>query len=190
MPECPLRYSVHTQSLAHHNTYHPTSVPTITTATMFLSRLSMCSLRSRTLILPPPVQSRPASNILIDQAGLVRWVNSKYSHKHHIPLFFRPPPPLHTQYGLLKAVLNTCFGIYVGAFISQKMAAFLEENELFVPEDDEDEDDWGGDCGDEDCSQYLLIFFHLPFWIYFKIVEYWIHNVLLLLLKYISNLNI
>merc|ERR1711892_902623 len=100
------------------------SVPPIATVTMSLSRLSMCSLRSRTLILPPPVPSRPASNILIDQAGLVR-----------------PPPPLRPQYGLLKAVLNTCFGIYVGAFISQKMAAFLEENELFVPEDDEDEDD-------------------------------------------------
>ena len=28
------------------------------------------------------------------------------------------------------------------------MAAFLEENELFVPEDDEDDVDWGGDDGD------------------------------------------
>ena len=52
----------------------------------------------------------------------------------------RPPPPPHTQAGLLKAVLTTTLGLYIGAFISQKMAAFLEENELFVPEDDEDDD--------------------------------------------------
>jgi hypothetical protein len=32
-------------------------------------------------------------------------------------------------------------GLSVGAKISQKMAAFLEENELFVPEDDDDDDD-------------------------------------------------
>lgn len=29
----------------------------------------------------------------------------------------------------------------IGAWMSQKMAAFLEENELFVPEDDDDDDD-------------------------------------------------
>jgi hypothetical protein len=46
----------------------------------------------------------------------------------------------HTQAGLLKAVLTTTLGLCIGAFISQKMAAFLEENELFVPEDVEDDD--------------------------------------------------
>ena len=54
----------------------------------------------------------------------------------------------HTLAGLLKAVLTTTLGLYIGAFISQKMAAFLEENELFVPEDDKDDVDWGGDDGD------------------------------------------
>jgi hypothetical protein len=44
------------------------------------------------------------------------------------------------QAGLMKAVLTTTIGLYIGAFISQKMAAFLEENELFVPENDEEED--------------------------------------------------
>ena len=32
-------------------------------------------------------------------------------------------------------------GLSIGAWISQKMAAFLEENELFVPDDDDDDDD-------------------------------------------------
>ena len=30
-------------------------------------------------------------------------------------------------------------GLYLGASISQKMAAFLEENDLFVPDDDDDD---------------------------------------------------
>ena len=50
------------------------------------------------------------------------------------------PIPPHTQAGLLKAVLTTTLGHYIGACISQKMAAFLEENDLSVPEDYEDAD--------------------------------------------------
>ena len=42
---------------------------------------------------------------------------------------------------LLQVFLTVFAGLSIGAKISQKMAAFLEENELFVPEDDDDDDD-------------------------------------------------
>ena len=44
-------------------------------------------------------------------------------------------------------------GLSIGAWISQKMAAFLEENELFVPEDEDDDDD------DDDWKKKPLNFF-------------------------------
>jgi essential MCU regulator, mitochondrial len=31
-------------------------------------------------------------------------------------------------------------GLGVGAYISKNIAAFLEENDLFIPEDDDDDD--------------------------------------------------
>ncbi len=40
-----------------------------------------------------------------------------------------------------QVFLTVFAGLSIGAKISQKMAAFLEENELFVPEDDDDDDD-------------------------------------------------
>ena len=76
----------------------------------------------------------------------------------------------------MKAVLTTTLGLYIGAFISQKMAAFLEENELFVPEDGE-EVDWGGDDGD--WSQYLQIF------LFFQNVYKFVLSILQTMLKLI-----
>ena len=43
--------------------------------------------------------------------------------------------------------LISALGLYLGATISQKMAAFLEENDLFVPDDDDD--DWRNQEGFE-----------------------------------------
>lgn len=50
-------------------------------------------------------------------------------------------PKRQTRFGLLKVFLTVITGLSIGAWVSQKMAAFLEENELFVPEDDDDDDD-------------------------------------------------
>ncbi len=50
-------------------------------------------------------------------------------------------PKREVRYGLLKVFLTVFAGLSIGAWVSQKMAAFLEENELFVPEDDDDDDD-------------------------------------------------
>jgi len=51
------------------------------------------------------------------------------------------PAKRDTRFGLLKVFLTVITGLSIGAWVSQKMAAFLEENELFVPEDDDDDDD-------------------------------------------------
>ena len=52
---------------------------------------------------------------------------------------FRPEPERTTHVGLIKLALISALGLYLGATISQKMAAFLEENDLFVPDDDDDD---------------------------------------------------
>lgn len=41
-------------------------------------------------------------------------------------------------FGLLGSVLP---GLFIGAAISKSVANFLEENELFVPSDDDDDED-------------------------------------------------
>lgn len=50
-------------------------------------------------------------------------------------------PKREHRFGLLKVFVTVMTGLSIGALVSQKMAAFLEENELFVPEDDDDDDD-------------------------------------------------
>ena len=50
-------------------------------------------------------------------------------------------PKREQNFGLIKVFLTVMAGLSIGAWVSQKMAAFLEENELFVPDDDDDDDD-------------------------------------------------
>ncbi len=50
-------------------------------------------------------------------------------------------PRREVRFGLLKVFVTVITGLTIGALLSQKIAAFLEENELFVPEDDDDDDD-------------------------------------------------
>ena len=56
----------------------------------------------------------------------------------------RPDPGRTSHLSLLKVLLVSSLGLYIGAAVSQKMASFLEENDLFVPEDDDD--DWTLNC--------------------------------------------
>ncbi|ELU16978.1 hypothetical protein CAPTEDRAFT_157027, partial [Capitella teleta] len=46
--------------------------------------------------------------------------------------------PEKTQFGLTKALIVTLPALYLGANISKHGAAFLEENDIFVPDDDDD----------------------------------------------------
>ncbi|KAF7288044.1 essential MCU regulator, mitochondrial-like [Rhynchophorus ferrugineus] len=58
------------------------------------------------------------------------------STKHGVIL----PEPHSTSFGLVKVVLTVATGLLIGAGISKNIANFLEENDLFVPEDDDDDD--------------------------------------------------
>lgn len=50
-------------------------------------------------------------------------------------------PKREVRFGLIKIFATVFAGLSIGAWMSQKFAAFLEENELFVPDDDDDDDD-------------------------------------------------
>ncbi|GIZ01850.1 essential MCU regulator, mitochondrial [Caerostris extrusa] len=50
------------------------------------------------------------------------------------------PKPAKMQFGLLRVLLTVLPGLYLGATISKEGAAFLEENDIFVPDEDDDED--------------------------------------------------
>lgn len=41
---------------------------------------------------------------------------------------------------MFQVVLTVAVGLLIGAGISKNIANFLEENDLFVPEDDDDDD--------------------------------------------------
>jgi len=51
------------------------------------------------------------------------------------------PPPFQSSLPTLsKVVAATGAGVAAGAWISKNIAGFLEENDLFVPSDDDDDD--------------------------------------------------
>lgn len=52
---------------------------------------------------------------------------------------FRPNPARATHVELVKVLLVSVLGLYIGASVSRRMASFLEENDLFVPDDDDDD---------------------------------------------------
>lgn len=51
------------------------------------------------------------------------------------------PEPQRIPFGLVGIICTVVPGLLIGATISKYMANFLEENELFVPSDDDDNDD-------------------------------------------------
>lgn len=49
------------------------------------------------------------------------------------------PEPERSNLGLVWVFLTVLPGLYIGATISKEGAAFLEENDIFVPDDDDDD---------------------------------------------------
>jgi len=47
--------------------------------------------------------------------------------------------PVKQRYGLLGIALTISAGLTIGSLISKDVASFLEENDLFVPSDDDDD---------------------------------------------------
>ncbi|XP_012735115.1 essential MCU regulator, mitochondrial isoform X2 [Fundulus heteroclitus] len=50
------------------------------------------------------------------------------------------PKPKKTPFGLFRIALVVIPFLYVGTQISKSFAALLEEHDIFVPEDDDDDD--------------------------------------------------
>jgi len=48
------------------------------------------------------------------------------------------PPPEVQRLGIAKVFACAIPGIYIGATVAREGAAFLEENDIFVPDDDDD----------------------------------------------------
>lgn len=51
------------------------------------------------------------------------------------------PKPEEMPFGMMGVVCAVVPGLFIGAAISKSVANFLEENDLFVPEDDDDDED-------------------------------------------------
>ncbi|XP_037039873.1 essential MCU regulator, mitochondrial [Bradysia coprophila] len=51
------------------------------------------------------------------------------------------PMPKVLPFGFLGLIGSVVPGLFIGAAISKSVANFLEENELFVPSDDDDDED-------------------------------------------------
>lgn len=45
------------------------------------------------------------------------------------------------QFGYVSVLCSVLPGLFIGAAISKSVANFLEENDLFVPSDDDDDED-------------------------------------------------
>ncbi|CAB0042155.1 unnamed protein product [Trichogramma brassicae] len=50
------------------------------------------------------------------------------------------PEPRKPRFGYLGVICAVSTGLFIGANLSKNIANFLEENELFVPSDDDDDD--------------------------------------------------
>ncbi|KAG9279105.1 essential MCU regulator, mitochondrial [Astyanax mexicanus] len=50
------------------------------------------------------------------------------------------PKPRKTPFGLIRICMVVVPFLYVGTLISKNFAALLEEHDIFVPEDDDDDD--------------------------------------------------
>ncbi|CAL8273557.1 unnamed protein product [Boreogadus saida] len=50
------------------------------------------------------------------------------------------PKPNKTSFGLIRMTIVVVPFLYVGTLISKNFAALLEEHDIFVPEDDDDDD--------------------------------------------------
>ncbi|XP_022228932.2 essential MCU regulator, mitochondrial [Drosophila obscura] len=65
--------------------------------------------------------------------------------RRHMSIYYRSgalkPKPEEMPFGLFAIFCAVIPGLLIGATISQNVANFLEENDLFVPSDDDDDED-------------------------------------------------
>lgn len=59
---------------------------------------------------------------------------------HHRTGAIKPLPKV-IPFGMMGVFASVIPGLFIGAAISKSVANFLEENDLFVPSDDDDDED-------------------------------------------------
>lgn len=89
---------------------------------MLLPLLKICS------------RSNHSSAAITSKMGLVRY-KTHYRNGAVLPM------PKVTSFGLFAVIFSVVPGLFIGAAISKSVANFLEENDLFVPSDDDDDED-------------------------------------------------
>ncbi|XP_063859923.1 essential MCU regulator, mitochondrial-like [Scylla paramamosain] len=85
---------------------------------------------------------RPAHRVAVSAARGVRQLHlSKPNNETFTVTDAVLPKPHSTKLaGYMGITMTTSLGIFTGAEMSKNIASFLEENELFVPSDDDDDD--------------------------------------------------
>lgn len=58
----------------------------------------------------------------------------------HLNFPLNAAPASQTPFGLIRMTIVVVPFLYVGTLISKNFAALLEEHDIFVPEDDDDDD--------------------------------------------------
>lgn len=69
----------------------------------------------------------------------IRQTQIRYKTKYRTGAF-KPMPAVNT-FGVFGILCSVIPGLFIGAAISKSVANFLEENDLFVPSEDDDDDD-------------------------------------------------
>ncbi|BFG03443.1 essential MCU regulator mitochondrial [Drosophila madeirensis] len=71
--------------------------------------------------------------------------NIVIQRRHMSGIYFRSgalkPKPDEMPFGIFAIFCAVIPGLFIGATISKNVANFLEENDLFVPSDDDDDED-------------------------------------------------
>lgn len=84
-------------------------------------------------------------NTTLGRLALQRIRNQNYVRRSMSGAHYRSgafkPKPSEMPFGLLAIICAVIPGLFVGATISKNVANFLEENDLFVPSDDDDDED-------------------------------------------------
>lgn len=80
------------------------------------------------------VRQRLASGV-----NATRFAQIRYKTQYRNGAFL--PMPKMSSFGIIGIICSVVPGLFIGAAISKSVANFLEENDLFVPSDDDDDED-------------------------------------------------
>lgn len=100
-----------------------------------LSLLKKCVIFGNRLAITGPLT--PSSSSILTSS--IRQTQVRHKTRYRTGAF-KPMPPVNT-FGIVGILCSVIPGLFIGAAISKSVANFLEENDLFVPSEDDDDDD-------------------------------------------------